>query len=275
MIVVTGATGNIGKTLVRSLIEAGEKVTAVSRSVTAADVPEGVAHRRADLARPAELTPALDGAEALFLLTSGEFVASVTDLGEVLEVVRRAGVRRVVMLSSQGVGTGRHPTAFEDIVTGGGLDWTILRPGGFASNATQWATSIRTDRTVAAPFADVALPVIDPDDIAEVAALTLRADGHHGRTYVLTGPAPISPRRQAEVLGDVLGEPVRFVELSRAEAAARMGEFMPAPIVAATLDILGSPVPAEQRVSPDVEGLLGRPARTFADWAARHATSFR
>ena len=134
---------------------------------------------------------------------------------------------------------------------------------------------VRTRRTVAAPFGDVALPAIDPADIAEVAAITLRDAGHGGRTYELTGPAPISPRQQAAAIADALGEPVRFVEQSRAEARARMLRFMPEPVVEATLGILGTPTAAEQRVSPDVERVLGRPPRTFADWAARNAAAFR
>lgn len=275
MIVVTGATGNVGRPLVRALVDAGEEVTAVSRGIGARDVPAGVRHRRADLAEPAGLKAAFDGAEALFLLTSGDFLAGGGDMGEVLEVARAGGVRRVVLLSSQGVGTGRHPGVLEDAVTRSGTAWTILRPGGFDSNALQWAGTVRERRTVAAPFGDVALPTVDPSDIAEVAAVALREDGHAGRTYELTGPAPVSPRQQAAAVGDALGEPVRFVEQTRAQARARMLGFVPEPAVEATLDILGAPSAAEQRVSPDVQRVLGRPPRTFAEWAARHVAEFR
>lgn len=104
--------------------------------------------------------------------------------------------------------------------------------------------------------------------------MALRDAGHVGRVYELTGPAPISPRQQAMAIADALGEPVRFVEQSRAEARARMLRFMPEPIVETTLDILGQPKAAEQRVSPDVEQVLGRPPRTFAEWAARNVAAF-
>jgi uncharacterized protein YbjT (DUF2867 family) len=183
------------------------------------------------------------------------------------------------LLSSQGAGTRpgtyRQPVAFEEAVRSADVEWTILHPGGFASNAFAWAESVRTARTVAAPFGDVALPVIDPSDIAEVAATVLRGDGHAGSTYELTGPAAITPREQARVIGDALGAPVRFVELSRAEARQRMLAFMPEPIADATLGVLGEPSTAEQRVSPDVERILGREPRTFADWAARNVAAFR
>ncbi|MYY13239.1 NAD(P)H-binding protein [Streptomyces sp. SID4919] len=109
MIVVTGATGNVGRPLVRALDAAGERVTAVSRSVSAGDVPAGVRSRRADLARAEDLGPLFDGAKALFLLTSGDFTKSGGSVTDVLGAARAAGVRRVVLLSSQGVGTGRHP----------------------------------------------------------------------------------------------------------------------------------------------------------------------
>jgi uncharacterized protein YbjT (DUF2867 family) len=128
---------------------------------------------------------------------------------------------------------------------------------------------------VAAPFPDIGLPTIDPADIAGVAAVALRDSSHAGRTYVLTGPAPISPRQRAQAIGDALGTPVRFVEQSREEARAQMLQYMPEPVVDATFTVLGEPSAAEQRVSPAVEQLLGRPPGTFAEWAVRNIAAFR
>ncbi|SFW72886.1 NAD(P)H-binding protein [Amycolatopsis australiensis] len=271
MIVVTGATGNVGRPLVRALAEAGEQVMAVSRRVSQADVPDGVRAVQADLGSPSSFGSVVDGAEALFLMVSGAFVP----LDEVLAVAKDSGVGRVVALSSQGVATGRHPTVLEDSVRGSGLEWTMLRPGGFASNAFRWAESVRSARKVVAPFGDVGLPVVDPDDIAAVAAAALRDNRHAGAEYVLTGPVAITPREQAAVLGDVLGEPVRFVEQTREEARSVMLGFMPPEVAEVTLDVLGAPTSGEQQVSPDVERVLGRPPRPFADWVARNAAVFR
>ncbi|WP_410569564.1 NAD(P)H-binding protein [Amycolatopsis sp. cmx-4-61] len=265
MIMVVGATGNVGEPLVRLLAEAGAEVTAVSRRIAAA--PPGVVVRQGDLA-----SLSFAGARAAFLMAPPGFDGS---LGPVLGRAREAGVERVVLLSSQGVGTGRHPAVSEEAVRSSGLKWTVLRPAGFASNAFQWAESVRQRRLVAAPFADVALPVVDPADIAAVAAAALLDASHDGRTYVLTGPSPVSPREQAAAIGEAVGEPVRFVPLTREEARAAMSAFMPPEVVAATLDILGSPTPSEQQVSPDVSRVLGRPARPFAEWASRFAGAFK
>ncbi|MCG5218005.1 NAD(P)H-binding protein [Streptosporangium soli] len=271
MIVVTGGTGNVGRALVEVLATAGEQVTAVSRQP--AQLPEGVRHRQADLAEPASLRAAFEGAEALFLIVAGD------DPEAVLDAARKGGVRRIVLLSSQGAGTRpesyRHPAAFEKAVRLSGLEWTIMRPGGFHSNAYAWAESVRLQRTAAAPFGDVGLPAIDPSDIAEVAAVLLRETGHGGRTYELTGPALVTPRERGAVIGAALGEPVRFTEQTRAEARAQMLRFMPEPVADGTLAILGEPTAAEQRISPDVERLLGRAPRTFADWTARNIAAFR
>ncbi|WP_435591707.1 NAD(P)H-binding protein [Nocardia sp. bgisy118] len=272
MIVVTGATGNVGQPLVQALVRADEPVIAVSRREIG--VPAGVRHHQADLAEPQSLAPALQGAAVLFLLTSPDFMAN-GNINAVLDVVRAADVPRVVLLSSHGVGTGRHPSVLEDSVQQSGLEWTMLRPGNFDSNALQWADMVRTQRVVAAPFGDVAVPAIDPADIAEVAAIALREQGHQGTIYTLTGPEPISPRQQAAAIGAALGESVRFVEQSRAEARTQMLRYMPEPIVEATLDALGTPSATEQAVSPDIERLLGRPPRTFAEWVARTITAFK
>lgn len=281
MFVVTGATGNVGRSLVRSLAAAGTRVTATSRGISAGDVPENVRYTQADLVDPESLRPVFDGADALFL-QSGGASAHLLSPQDILDVAKAGGVGRVVLLSSQGVATRPHSAShgdlgrsIEDAVRQSGMDWTILRPGGFNSNAYAWADSVRAQRTVAAPFADIGLPTIDPDDIAEVAAATLRQEGHAGQIYELTGPVLNTPRQRAEAIADALGEPVRFIEQTRDEARAQMLQFMPEAVVETTLSILGEPAPAEQRISPDVERLLGRAPRTFADWAQRHIAAFR
>ncbi|MFI9272684.1 SDR family oxidoreductase [Kitasatospora sp. NPDC052896] len=279
MIVVTGATGNVGRPLTRALAEAGRQVTAVSRHPAA--VPDGVRHLAADLAEPAGLEPALAGATALFLLLSGDLHAAGASPADIIGQAAARGVRRVVLLSTQGVATRPFGAtriamrALEDVLRESGLEWAILRPGGFASNALWWAQSVRARRVVAAPFGDVGVPIIDPADIAEVAAACLLDDRHTGGVYELTGPEVITPRQQAEAIAAALGAPVRFHDLTRDEAKAAMTQSMPAELADDTLDILGSPSPAELRVSPDVQRVLGRAPRPFADWAVRNAAAFR
>ncbi|MBB1154206.1 MULTISPECIES: NAD(P)H-binding protein [Amycolatopsis] len=279
MIVVTGATGNIGRPLVRALVDAGEQVTAVSRRV--GEVPDGVRHVVADLADPPSLEPALTGAKALFLLLSGDLHAVGANPADLIAKAVDAGVRRVVLLSTLGVATRPFGTTriamreLEDVLRESGLDWVILRPGGFDSNALWWAESVRAQGMVAAPFGDTGVPIVDPADIGEVAAACLRDDRHVGGVYELTGPEVITPRRQTEALAAALGKPVRFQELTRAEAKAGMVQSMPGELADDTLDILSSPTPAELRVSPDVERVLGRAPRSFADWAARNVAAFR
>ncbi|MEU3902834.1 NAD(P)H-binding protein (plasmid) [Streptomyces goshikiensis] len=279
MIVVTGATGNIGRPLTRALARTGRQVTTVSRHAAAA--PDGVRHLTVDLAEPAALEPALAGATALFLLLSGDLHAEGAGPADIIGLAAASGVRRVVLLSSLGVATRPFGTTrirmreLEDELRKSGLDWAVLRPGGFASNALWWAESVRAQRVVAAPFGDVGVPVIDPLDIAEVAAACLLDDRHTGGVYELTGPQVITPREQTGALAAALGSPVRFHELTRAEARAAMARSMPAELADDTLDILGSPNPAELRVSEDVERVLGRAPRSFADWATDHVAAFR
>ncbi|MFE7033172.1 SDR family oxidoreductase [Streptomyces sp. NPDC057621] len=279
MIVVTGATGNVGRPLTQALAKAGEQVTAVSRH--AAAVPDGVRHVSADLADPQGLSPALDGAKALFLLLSGDLHAPEARPGDIIDLAAASGVRRVVLLSSQGVAT--RPLgpsriamrAVENTLRESGLDWAVLRPGGFASNALAWAESVRTQGTVAAPFGDVGVPVVDPADIAEVAAACLLDDRHAGGIFELTGPEVITPRQQAQVIAAALDSPVRFHELTREEAKAAMTQFVPPELADDTLDIISAPNPDELRISSDVERVLGRAPRPFDNWVARNIAAFR
>ncbi|MGW8686288.1 SDR family oxidoreductase [Streptomyces sp. NPDC055817] len=279
MIVVTGATGNVGQPLTQALAKAGEQVTAVSRH--AAAMPDGVRHVPADLAEPQGLTPALDGAKALFLLLSGDLHAPEARPTDIIDLAAASGVRRVVLLSSQGVAT--RPLgpsriamrAVEDALRESGMDWAVLRPGGFASNALAWAESVRTQGMVAAPFGDVGVPIVDPADIAEVAAACLLDDRHSGGILELTGPEVITPRQQSEAIAAALGSPVRFHELTREEAKAAMTQFVPPELADDTLDIISAPNPAELRISSDVERVLGRAPRPFNNWVARSIAAFR
>ncbi|NKY29781.1 SDR family oxidoreductase [Nocardia gamkensis] len=279
MIVVTGATGNIGAPLVRSLSDAGEEVTAVARHADLS-LPDGVRSVRADLGEPESLSPALSGADTLFLLITGEQLVAGPEPEQVLKVAAAGGVRRVVFVSSQGVATRPDAAgyarlvAYEQAIRDSGLAWTFLRPAGFFSNTYAWAASVRTQRMVAAPFGDIGLPSIDPADIAAVAAAALRDERHAGQVYTLTGPELATPRAQAEALGAALGEPLGFMELTRAQAHSAMLDFMPEPVVEHTLTILGEPTPAEQLISPDVPRVLGRPATKYAEWAIRNRAAF-
>jgi uncharacterized protein YbjT (DUF2867 family) len=244
-----------------------------------APVSDGIRYHRADLADPETLRPALDGARALFLLVSG--AGADLSPGDILDVAKAGGVRRIVLLSSQAAGTRPQSIShaplrgIENVVRQSGMAWTILRPGGFASNAYAWAEAVRSRRTVAAPFGDVGLPVVDPADIAEVAATVLRDDQHAGHIYELTGPTLTTPRQRARIIGQALGEPIRFVEQTPEQARAQMRQFMPEPVVDGTLSILGDPTPPEKRISPHTEEILGRAPRTFDDWTQRHVDAFR
>lgn len=280
MIVITGATGNIGRPLVELLSDTGIETVAVSRREQVTDLPSGARHVRGDVGDAASLRTALTGADALFVLLGGELNIAGESPQHLVTAAREAGVKRLVLVTSQLLATRPDSAAhdrlrgFETAVRDSGLPHTILRPSGFASNAFAWADSVRTRRTIAAPFADVALPVIDPADIAAVAAAALTEDGHGGRDYVLTGPEAVSPRQQAALIATALGQRVDFVELTRAQAHAAMTRFMPEEVVTGSLDVLGEPLPTERAVSPDVERVLGRAANPFAAWVDRHIAAF-
>ena len=283
MIVITGATGNVGRPLTASLVSAGHVVTAVARG-TSAGLPDGpgiipvAADLTASLAARS-LAVSMAGAEALFLLVPGS--GAGVDAAALLAAARTAGVQRVVLLSSQAVGSRPGAVAYasmaaiEAAVTRSGLEWTILRAGGLAANAFAWAPAVRARQTVFAPYGDVALPAVDPLDLAEVAAAALTGHGHLGQTYVLTGPEATTPRQRTQSIATAIRRQLAFMEISPQDARDQMLQFMPAPVADATLAILGHPTPEEAQVSPDVEKILGRPGRSFADWAQRNAIAFR
>ncbi|MFH8367873.1 SDR family oxidoreductase [Streptomyces sp. NPDC018031] len=277
MILVTGATGNIGGALLRELRAHGAgPVRGLTRDPSRAAFPEGVTAVGGDLGRPATLKAALDGARSLFLVpgSGGE--------ADVLTAAQEAGVEHVVLVSSITVETHPHlpPAAqnhaLELALRDSGMAWTVLRPSQFASNTLWWAESIREHDLVRAPYGDVGLPAIHPADIAAVARVALTEPGHRGRTHTLTGPARISPREQVAAIAEARGRAISFEETDRAQAHREMAAFLGDEVAAAVLDLTGGDVnEAILTVRDEVAQLTGAPARTFREWAQEHAAAFR
>jgi uncharacterized protein YbjT (DUF2867 family) len=281
MILVTGATGTVGRELVAELARRGAKVRALSRNPAATAFPAGVETMAADLGDPGTLGLALAGIERVFILATGP--ARLGHETRLVAAARRAGAARLVKLSAltaedstaSDIITRWHRAA-EQAVTGSGLSWTILRPGAFMSNALSWGAMIRHQGQVFAPLTDVRTAAIDPADVAACAAAVLLEDGHEGQAYPLTGPELISARDQAAILGEVLGRKIGITEIPAEAARQRMIQAgMPAQVADAVLVTLaGAGAGPGALVQPAVRELTGRPPCTFRDWAARHAAAF-
>ncbi|QES51880.1 capsule biosynthesis protein CapD [Streptomyces venezuelae] len=277
MILVTGATGNIGSALLKELHARGVgPLRGLTRDVARAVFPAGVEAVEGDFAEPVSLEPALQGVRSLFL------VSRLGSDADILEAARQAGVEHVVLVSSITVQTHPHlgpadeNRAVEELLKASGMAWTILRPTQFASNALMWAASIRGHETVHAPYAETALPTIHPADIAAVARVALTEPGHHGRTYALTGPEPVTARQQVEAIAAALGREVPFAEISRRQAYAQMATIFGAEAAEAVLDVTGGDVNDELlKVRDTVAQITGTPARPFRQWASENAHAFR
>jgi len=277
VILVTGATGNIGSALLKELQAHGAgPLRGLTRDAARAAFPDGVEAVEGDLAKATSLRPALEGIRSLFL------VSRLGPDADILEASRQAGVEHVTLVSSITVQTHPHlgpadeNLAVERLLKDSGMTWTILRPTQFASNALMWAGSIRERQTVRMPYADIGLPTIHPADIASVARVALTEPGHRGRTYALTGPERVTARQQVESIAAVLGRKVAFAEISRGEAYAQMAAVFGAEAADAVLDVTGGDVnEALLQVRDTVAQVTGSAARPFRQWASENAAAFR
>jgi uncharacterized protein YbjT (DUF2867 family) len=285
-ILVTGATGSVGRNVVRRLVEAGAEVRALSRSPRPAGLPEGVRAVAGDLTQPASLAGALEDVDRMYLFPVAETAR------EVVALARQAGVRRIVVLSSGAVTAGFDSDfhlPVERAVEESGLEWTHVRPGEFAMNKLAlWGPSIRAEGVVRDPYPDAAGCPVHEQDIADVAALALLEDGHRGRAYTLNGPDTLTHRRQVELIAEAVGRPVRFDVVSREEArehyreqggfAAENADFLLGfedySGGETDLQALEELDPTAVGPSPTAEEATGAPARTFAQWAHDHAREF-
>ena len=276
MILVTGATGNAGGAVVRALVNSGQQVRAVVRDADRAPLPAGVEAAVGDLNEPGTLAPHFEGVTAAFLLSG------YAGLEETLASMRRAGVERVVLLSSSAAPTGdltnavaRYHILSERAVRQSGLGWTFLQPNTFMTNTFQWTAQLQQGNVILAPFPDVHVATVDPDDIGAVAAVALTSGASEGRAYRLSGPESLSPADRVAILADVLGRELRFEGQTNEEAMAEMSAAMPSEYVDAFFRFFVDGDLDESAVLPTVQEVTGTPPRSFEAWARAHANGFQ
>jgi uncharacterized protein YbjT (DUF2867 family) len=280
MILVTGATGTIGSELVRQLAARGEKVRALTRDPARAEVPAGVEVAKGDYADPESVRAAMSGVTAAFLV--GVPGPGALHDAELVTAARAAGVGRLVKLSAIATGDpDLGPSAAwhlpgERALADSGTEWTVLRPSVFASNTVGWAHAIRSGEPVPNMTGDARQGVVDPRDVSEVAAHVLLEPGHTGRTYTLTGPEAIGVPEQAATLTALLGRPVTTRDLSADESRAflrawGLGEEATEAILAGNAYVRRG---RNEVVTDDIHKILGRPARSYREWAEDHRGAF-
>ena len=286
MLLVTGATGTIGRPLIDLLVNQGVKVRAITHNPQAAGLPAEVEAVEGDLSRPDTIAPFLEGVTALFLHPRAVGLAA----GELLALARQRGVERVVALSATNVDDppDQQPSRYqgdrnkevEDAAVASGLAWVSLRASSFAMNTLQaWGAQIRAGDVVRYPYANFAEALIHEQDLAEVVAHALRNDelvARRGRRRELTGPQSLTHQQLVATIGEVLGRPLRYQELPAEVAKQGMvHQGMPEAFVEALMARYAREVGQPAPLSGEVERILGRPARTYAEWVADHADAFR
>ncbi|GIO14066.1 nucleotide-diphosphate-sugar epimerase [Cohnella xylanilytica] len=270
-ILVTGATGTVGRHVVKQLVQKGERVRAVSRNPARANLPEGVEVVAGDLNAPDTLRGAFVGAKGLFLITSSdEPDGSLETRPKVIELAEQAGVKRVAVL----VGYEEGPV--EEALKASRMEWTLLKPGEFMANIlADWKDSIRQEGVVREAFGDAPSARIHEADIAAVAAAALLEDGHHGQSYILTGPESLTRREAVKVVGERLGREIVFDELTEEQARQNWRDQGYEEGDIEFFVLMGKNPPAiGHTVVPTVEQVLGRPAKTLAEWVDEHKHEF-
>ncbi|MBV8931272.1 MAG: NAD(P)H-binding protein [Kutzneria sp.] len=296
-ILVTGATGNIGRRVVDRLIDAGQRVRAMTRDPRSARLPTEVEVVYGDFRLPQTWPSALAGVDRVYLFPAA-YPAPGPGTG-FTDKAMQAGTHRFVVHSAAAAGfepgddpEDRSLTALqrhlaeerqahrglELMVEATGAGWTHLRPGLLAANTLAWAKRIRTERVVREPNGAAGYPLVHEDDIAEIAVTALLTDSHVGATYTITGPARISQVEQVRAISVATGQRIDFEELSEERAREQwLRDGCPADyldwrieLLAASLDGPG-PLPA----TDTFQRITGRPPQTFARWAFDHVDDFR
>ncbi|MFY0758662.1 NAD(P)H-binding protein [Metabacillus dongyingensis] len=269
-ILVTGATGNVGRHIVNQLVKAGHHVRALTRNPSSAKLPEGVEVVYGDLTEPKTLASALNGVTGIHLITFNSDGYTPLQTGpEIVDLAQKTGVRRVTVLWN-----GEHGPV-EKAVEASDLEWTFLQPVEFMINALQWGESIRSEGIVREPFGQSPSAIIHEADIASVAVAALIGDSHAGKTYTLTGPEVLTVFDKVRILGAEIGRDIQFFELTEDQARERMRvQGAPEDAIDFVLGWYANPPKSAYTVVPTVEQVTGRQARTFAQWVSEHVHHF-
>ncbi|GAB3816027.1 NAD(P)H-binding protein [Kribbella italica] len=272
MILVTGATGNVGRHVVDGLLARGADVRALVRQPLLAGLPAGVEVVGGDIYDPDAVRRAAAGVDAAFFL----WPSFAAEGAEPVVSALTEQVGRVVYLSA--LSAAQDPTSvwasIEQLLAESDSDWTFLRPGGFAANTLGWSEQIRSSGVVRIPSPKAGRSLIHEADIAEVAVVALLDAAHAGQTYDLTGPEVLTQEEQVATIASVLGKPLRVEEESAAEARRAMldlgaDEALAEASVAYWQSLVTNPEP----VIPNT--LTGKPARTYRQWVDEHRDEFR
>lgn len=277
---IIGATGTVGRQVIQELRSSGVRIRALCRNPDSASLPPEVEIVRGDLTVPATLDPALDEVDAVFLVWTAPAAARAPALEKIL---RR--VRRIVFLSAphqtphpffqQPNPVAKLHAEIERQIQASGVRWTFLRPGMFASNVRGWWTAqIRAGNVVRWPYADAETAPIHERDIAVVAVHALRDAEHHGKPYVLTGPQPLTHRDQVQTIGEAIGRPLTFDEISPQQARRELLAIMPAPAIEMLLSAWAATIGHPALVTSEFARITGTPPRSFRDWVVEHAVEF-
>jgi uncharacterized protein YbjT (DUF2867 family) len=279
-VLVTGGSGRLGRLVVDELVSARVPVRALARRPAMAMFPTAVEVVEGDFTTPDSLESALRDVSAVFLVWTLPYA---TAPAVVERLARHAS--RVVFLSAPH--RTPHPffqqpnpmaqlhASIEQLLVDSRMIPTIIRPGMFASNALNWwAPTIRGGQTIRWPYGAAETAPVDDGDVAAVAAKVLTDVGRAGGDYVLTGPESLSQAEQIHILATAINREIAFEELSPDQFRRETADTWPRPVVDMLLSAWEATMGQPAYVTSSVSELLGRPARTFHEWATDNASAF-
>jgi uncharacterized protein YbjT (DUF2867 family) len=283
MILVTGASGNVGRALLPELSAAGLPARAAFHSAEKAASARSAGQDALviDLAKPDTLRPALQGVDAVFLLGSGGLGQTQGEIN-VVDAAKAAGVKRIVKLSVIGAAEEEFEFArihrpVERAIEASGLAWTFLRPTSYMQNFSNFmGATIKSQHAMYTTIPDARFSHVDTRDVARVAAAVFSSAGHDGKAYTLTGPSAFSYRDAAATIGAVTGTPVNVVPISDVDAragmkAAGIPDFYAEYLI--DLDHYYRDGEADV-VTSDVRAITGREPTSFEQFVRDHIGAF-
>lgn len=271
-ILVTGATGTVGGHIIEQLNNKGVKIKALSRSIGKAKLPAKVQTVLGDLDKPETLQPHLQDVDSLFLITqSDQSDAKFSTNQRIIQMAKEAKVQKIVVLMDF------EGNSIEEVIKTSRMEWTILRPVEFMKNVLyDWVESIQKEGIMRTAFPDSLSARIHEADIATVAVKALTEEGHHKKTYALTGPEALTPRSMLKQISEAIGKPIKLIEMTERAVKTEWKSkgYDEQFINYFIIEMRKNPPKQTYTVLPTIEQVTGKPARTFVQWVHENKHHF-
>lgn len=271
---ITGATGTVGKHIVKQLVEHGEKVRGLTRNPQKKEWSADIEWIKGDLNHPDVFKEALRGVDGLYLIGSTDKMGDdeLITSPDIITLAEEAGVKKIVLNAVYG------DDDLRKTIKQSSLEWTFIQSAGFMANTLEmngWKEAIQANRVIKEPALNKGFAIIHEEDVARVVVTCLLENEHHTKTYSINGKEAISVAEQLDTLRNALNVPIKYKEQTMEEMKEDLKHSGASEEdIAFFVEMTKNPPEMGTKPNGVVEKITGQSPKTFQQWVDEHKMLF-